>query len=62
VSLADPIAVGSGLVGFASMAPEVLANRYEVGRLIGDGAITRVLEARDRHEDRHVALKVLIER
>jgi tRNA A-37 threonylcarbamoyl transferase component Bud32 len=44
------------------MAPEVLANRYEVGRLIGDGAITRVLEAWDRHEDRHVALKVLIER
>jgi serine/threonine protein kinase len=45
------------------MAPEVLANRYKVGRLIGDGAITRVLEARDRHhEDRHVALKVLIER
>jgi serine/threonine protein kinase len=44
------------------MAPEVLGNRYEVGRPIGRGATTRVLEAWDRQEQRHVALKVLIER
>jgi serine/threonine protein kinase len=44
------------------MAPEVLGNRYEVGRPIGSGAMTRVLEAWDRREHRHVALKVLIER
>jgi serine/threonine-protein kinase len=44
------------------MAPEVLGNRYEVGRPIGSGAMTRVLEAWDRREHRHVALKVLIDR
>jgi len=44
------------------MAPEVLGNRYEVGRPIGRGAMTRVLEAWDRREHRHVALKVLIDR
>jgi tRNA A-37 threonylcarbamoyl transferase component Bud32 len=44
------------------MAPEVLGNRYEVGRPIGRGATTRVLEAWDRQEQRHVALRVLIER
>jgi serine/threonine-protein kinase len=44
------------------MAPEVLGNRYEVGRLIGRGAMTRVLEAWDRREHRHVALKVPSER
>ena len=44
------------------MAPEVLGNRYEVGRPIGCGAMTRVLEACDRHEHRHVTLKVLTER
>jgi tRNA A-37 threonylcarbamoyl transferase component Bud32 len=54
--------VGSGLVGSPAMAPEVLGNRYEVGRPIGRGAMTRVLEAWDRREHRHVALKVLIDR
>jgi serine/threonine-protein kinase len=44
------------------MAPEVLGNRYEVGRPIGRGAATRVLEAWDRQEQRHVALKVPIAR
>jgi eukaryotic-like serine/threonine-protein kinase len=44
------------------MAPEVLANRYEVGRPIGRGAMSRVLEAWDRHTHRHVALKVLSDR
>jgi eukaryotic-like serine/threonine-protein kinase len=44
------------------MAPEVLGNRYEVRRPIGRGAMTRVLEAWDRQEQRHVALKVLIDR
>jgi tRNA A-37 threonylcarbamoyl transferase component Bud32 len=54
--------VWSGLVGFAAMAPEVLGNRYEVGRPIGSGAMARVLEAWDRHAHRRVALKVLVER
>jgi eukaryotic-like serine/threonine-protein kinase len=44
------------------MAPEVLGNRYEVGRFIGSGATSRVLEAWDRHEQRHVALKVPVDR
>jgi serine/threonine-protein kinase len=44
------------------MAPEVLGNRYEVGRPIGSGAMTRVLEAWDRREHRHIALKVPIAR
>jgi serine/threonine protein kinase len=44
------------------MAPEVLGNRYEVGRLIGSGATSRVLEAWDRHGHRRVALKVLVDR
>jgi serine/threonine-protein kinase len=44
------------------MAPEVLANRYEVGRPIGSGAMTKVLQAWDRHARRHVALRVLSER
>jgi serine/threonine protein kinase len=44
------------------MAPEVLGNRYEVGRPIGSGAMARVLEAWDRHAHRRVALKVLVER
>ena len=60
--LGGPTAVGSGLVGSPAMAPEVLGNRYEVGRPIGRGAMTRVLEAWDRREQRHVALKVLIDR
>jgi len=44
------------------MAPEVLGNRYEIGRPIGRGAMTRVLEAWDRHGHRRVALKVLVDR
>jgi eukaryotic-like serine/threonine-protein kinase len=44
------------------MAPDVLANRYEVGRPIGSGATARVLQAWDRHEHRHVALKLPVER
>jgi serine/threonine protein kinase len=44
------------------MAPEALSNRYEIGRPIGSGAMTRVLEAWDRQEQRHVALKVLVDR
>jgi serine/threonine protein kinase len=43
------------------MAPEVLGNRYEVLRPIGRGATSRVLEAWDQHEQRRVALKVLID-
>lgn len=52
----------SGLVGSPAMAPEVFGNRYEVGRPIGRGAMTRVLEAWDRREHRHVALKILPDR
>jgi serine/threonine protein kinase len=44
------------------MTPEVRVDRYEVGRPIGSGATTRVLEAWDRHAHRHVALKILIDR
>jgi serine/threonine-protein kinase len=44
------------------MAPEVRVDRYEVGRPIGSGATTRVLEAWDRQAHRHVALKILIDR
>ena len=58
VALGGPTVVRPGLVGSAAMAPEVLGNRYEVGRPIGRGAMTRVLEAWDRPEHRHVALKV----
>lgn len=46
-----------GPVGF----PALLGDRYEVVRLIGAGAMTRVVEARDRWEGRRVALKVPIE-
>lgn len=55
----------TGVVGFGrvpAMAPEVLGNRYEIGRPIGRGAMTRVLEAWDRHGHRRVALKVLVDR
>ncbi len=44
------------------MAPEVVGNRYEVGRPIGSGATTRVVEAWDRQAHRHVALKAPIDR
>jgi eukaryotic-like serine/threonine-protein kinase len=54
--------VGPDLVRSDAMAPEVFANRYEVGRPIGRGAMTRVLEAWDRREHRHVALKVPADR
>ena len=54
--------MGPDLVRSDAMAPEVFANRYEVGRPIGRGAMTRVLEAWDRQEDRHVALKVPADR
>jgi eukaryotic-like serine/threonine-protein kinase len=39
----------------------LLADRYQVVRPIGTGAMTRVLEAWDRRENHRVALKVLIE-
>jgi eukaryotic-like serine/threonine-protein kinase len=62
VAPGGPTAVWSGLVGSPAMAPEILGNRYEVGRPIGSGAMTMVLEAWDRREHRHVALKVLSDR
>ena len=67
LSRVDAVALGcpTGVVGFGrvpAMAPEVLGNRYEIGRLIGRSAMTRVLEAWDRHGHRHVALKVLVDR
>ncbi|MFM1874114.1 MAG: Serine/threonine-protein kinase PknB [Planctomycetota bacterium] len=34
-------------------------NRYEVGKLLGEGAVGRVFEARDRTDGKKVALKVL---
>ncbi len=38
---------------------QVLFGRYEVRRVVADGGMGRVYEALDRHETRHVALKVL---
>lgn len=40
------------------MAPELVDDRHEVLRPIGAGAMTRVLEAWDRRDQRRVALKV----
>lgn len=40
------------------VAPELVGHRYEVLRPIGGGAMTRVLEAWDRRDQRRVALKV----
>ena len=39
--------------------PDVLAGRYEIGRLIGRGGMASVYLARDRRHDRRVAVKVL---
>lgn len=44
------------------MDPGLLTNRYQVTRSIGTGAITTVLEARDRLTDTRVAIKVPIGR
>ncbi len=44
------------------MDPGLLTNRYQVMRSIGTGAITTVLEARDRLTDTRVAIKVPIGR
>lgn len=45
------------------MSPDqVLADRYELGRLIGRGGMAEVYAARDRLLDREVAVKVLRER
>ena len=43
-------------------ADRVLADRYELGRLIGRGGMAEVYAARDRLLDREVAVKVLRER
>ncbi len=43
-------------------AGRVLADRYELGRLIGRGGMAEVYAARDRLLDREVAVKVLRER
>jgi len=51
-----------GLVKFLPVDQGMLTNRYEVVRPIGSGAMTTVLEARDRREGHRVALKVLVER
>jgi eukaryotic-like serine/threonine-protein kinase len=45
-----------------SAAPSLLASRFELVRPIGGGAITRVLEARDRLAHRLVALKFPVKR
>ena len=41
-----------------TMAPKLVGDRYQVVRPIGAGAMTRVLEAWDRRDQRRVALKV----
>lgn len=38
---------------------ELLVNRYMVHRVVADGGMGRVYEALDRHENRHVAIKIL---
>jgi tRNA A-37 threonylcarbamoyl transferase component Bud32 len=38
--------------------PQVLLDRYEVGRLLGSGGMAEVFEGRDRLLDRRVAIKV----
>jgi eukaryotic-like serine/threonine-protein kinase len=38
---------------------ELIAGRYELEELVGDGGMSSVFRARDRQLDRHVALKVL---
>jgi serine/threonine-protein kinase len=43
-------------------ADRVLADRYELGRMIGRGGMAEVFAARDRLLDREVAVKVLRER
>ncbi len=43
-------------------ADRVLADRYELGRMIGRGGMAEVFAARDRVLDREVAVKVLRER
>jgi eukaryotic-like serine/threonine-protein kinase len=39
--------------------PEVIADRYELGRELGSGGMARVVAARDRLLDREVAVKLL---
>src|ERR671931_81806 len=43
-----------------TMGPRMLADRYEVGRLLGAGGMAQVYEGRDRLLDRRVAIKVLL--
>lgn len=43
-----------------STTPDVLADRYEVGRMIGSGGMAEVYEGRDRLLARRVAIKVLL--
>ncbi|MEC3978470.1 serine/threonine-protein kinase [Amycolatopsis sp. H20-H5] len=38
--------------------PWLVAGRYQVGRLLGEGSTARVYRAHDRHRDRPVALKL----
>ena len=40
--------------------PNVLIDRYEVGRLLGTGGMAEVYEGRDRLLARRVAIKVLL--
>lgn len=40
--------------------PDLLVDRYEVGRLLGAGGMAEVYEGRDRLLARQVAIKVLL--
>src|SRR5687768_3150760 len=43
------------------MVGQVIADRYELEKLVGSGGMSSVYKARDRLLDRHVAIKVLHE-
>jgi serine/threonine-protein kinase len=48
-----------GRVNPAANPGEILGERYQVGKMIGRGAMADVFEGLDRRDGRHVALKVM---
>ncbi|SDY44047.1 Serine/threonine protein kinase [Amycolatopsis xylanica] len=46
--------------GQRGLEPRLIANRYELGPLIGTGATAQVFQARDRLENREVAVKLFL--